>query len=399
MTFFGLVIGNEASKGGIGWARYFDFTSFGFMTDQLSRTLHTNSVSIGASTFDPKKAPIVFPGLTLTRAWVLPRLVSTFAPLLLLPLAALCFHRFDPVRTRQTSERSSRNWIGRLQNLFKPLSRRLVAPLLRPAGGGSFLGAMWSDAVLTLMLYPLALVAFIVITIVSMFAPLPTLMPGVFAALAIIVADVATRDVRANTVAALRSMPRLRENFVWWKLGSTLLLSLLLAAVPLRARGNARILSADRSAGRIGLRRRDRHFVRRDDAQPQDLHRRVPELLVFGGERSRGQFLARFRRVLRERAPRHLARLCRCERVGSGARRGLASDAIALSLTTRGSFPNQSWRVCVLPGLTEDGTDQGHPGRVEADNRASAPTPRPCGRIEILPVRRGPIPIAGPTSA
>lgn len=233
LAFLGLVIGDEASKGGIGWARYFDFTSFGFMTDQLSRTLHTNSVSIGASTFDPKKAPIVFPGLTLTRAWVLPRLVSTFAPLLLLPVAALCFHRFDPVRTRQTSEKSSRNWIGRLQNLFKPLSRRLVAPLLQPAGGGSFLGAIWSDAVLTFMLYPLALVAFIVITIVSVFAPLTTLMPGVFAALAIIVADVATRDVRANTIAALRSMPRLREKFVWWKFGSTLLLSLLLAAVPI----------------------------------------------------------------------------------------------------------------------------------------------------------------------
>ncbi|MBA2433713.1 MAG: hypothetical protein H0V54_01270 [Chthoniobacterales bacterium] len=233
LAFLGLVIGDEASQRGISWARYFDFTGSGFMTDQLSRTLHTNSVSIGASTFDPQKAPIVFPGLALTRAWVLPRLVSTFAPLLLLPVAALFFHRFDPVRTKQTSEKSSRNWIGRLQNLLRPISARLVAPLLLPARGGSFLVAMWADAVLTLTLYPLALVALFAITIASLAASLPLLMPGALAALAIIVSNVATRDVRANTTAALRSMPRLRENFVWWKLGSTLLLGLLLGAGPL----------------------------------------------------------------------------------------------------------------------------------------------------------------------
>jgi hypothetical protein len=197
------------------------------------RTLHTNSVSFGASAFDPKKAPIVFPGITLTRAWVLPRLISTLAPLLLLPLAALSFHRFDPVRTKQTVEKSSRNWIGRLQNLFKPVSRRIVAQLLRPARRGSFVAAMWTDAMLTLTLYPLVLIAFVVITIATMAAPLGHLMPGVFAALAIVVSDVATRDARANTTPALWATRRLRENFVWWKLGSTVLLSLFLCAAPL----------------------------------------------------------------------------------------------------------------------------------------------------------------------
>jgi hypothetical protein len=233
MAFLGLVIGDEASKHGISWARYFDVTGFGFMMDQMTRTLHTRSLSIGASTFDPKKAPVVFTGLTLTRDWVLPRLVSTLAPLLFLPLAGLFFHRFDPVRTKRTAEKSRGNWIGRLQSLFKPLSRRIVGPLLRPAKGGSFLAAMWSDAVLTLTLYPLVLVAFVVITIVTLFADLGRVMPIVFATLAIIVADVATRDTRANTFASLRAMPRLRENFVWWKLGSTLLLSLCLCAVPI----------------------------------------------------------------------------------------------------------------------------------------------------------------------
>ena len=233
MAAIGLVISDQASHHGVRWARYCDFTGFGFMIEQLNRTLHTDSVAIGASAFDPKKASIVFPGLTLTRAWVLPRLVSTLAPMLFLPLAVLCFHRFDPARTKQTAEKSHRNWIGRVQNLFKPLSRGTVALLLRPVGRDSLLAAMWSDAVLTLALYPLVLIAFVVITIASLRAPPANLMPGVFAALAIVVSDVATRDARANTITMLWAMPRLRETFVWWKLGSTMLLSLFLCAGPL----------------------------------------------------------------------------------------------------------------------------------------------------------------------
>ncbi|MBA3652093.1 MAG: hypothetical protein H0W66_11605 [Chthoniobacterales bacterium] len=226
----GLVVGDVASHRRIGWARYIDFTGFGFMFDQLTRTLHTSSVAIGASPFDPKKATIVFSGLTLPGAWVLPRIVSTLAPLALLPLAVLCFHRFDPVRTGRASEKSNRNWIGRLQHLFKPISRRVVGLLLRPAGGGSFLAAMWSDAVLTFTLYPLALVAFVAVTVATFCAPLAGVMPIVFVALAIVVSDVATRDVRANTLASLHAAPHLRETFVWWKLGATLLLSLFWCA-------------------------------------------------------------------------------------------------------------------------------------------------------------------------
>jgi hypothetical protein len=233
MAAFGLVVGAQVSDHGINFARYVDFTGFGFMFDRMTRMLHTSSVSIGASSFDPRKAPIVFPGLTITRAWLLPRLVSTLAPLALLPLATRCFHRFDPVRTGRTSEKSNRNWIGRLQNLLKPVSRRIVALLLRPARGGSLGAAMWSDAVLTLALFPLALLGFVALTVAALCAPLTTTMPIVFAALAIIVSDMATRDARANTTACIRAVPRLREGFVWWKLGSTLFLSLVFCAAPI----------------------------------------------------------------------------------------------------------------------------------------------------------------------
>ena len=228
----GLVGANEASHGRISWARSFDFTGFGFMIDQMQHTLNTHSVSIGSSSFDPAKPTIIFPGLTLTREWVAPRLISLVTPLLLLPVAALCFHRFDPVRTGHVSGKGRRNWLGKIQNLFKPLSRRFVAVLEIPGRGGSVLGAMWIDAVLTLTLIPFAFVALVAITIMNLVAPPGATLPIVFAVLAIIVSDVATRDGRAGTLASVRCVPRLRENYVWWKLGSTLLLSLLLCIAP-----------------------------------------------------------------------------------------------------------------------------------------------------------------------
>jgi len=232
-TVIGLVVANETTHGAINWARCFDFTGFGFMIGQLQHTLHTESVSIGASSFDPTKPTIIFQGLTLTRDWILPRGISLLTPLLLLPLAGLFFHRFDPVRTRSVSGKGRRNWIGKIQNLFKPLSRRAVSLLMVPGWSGSFVSAIWIDAALTLTLFPFVFVAFVGLTIASAIAPLAAILPIALAVIALIVSDVATRDARAGTAASVRSIPRLRENYVWWKLGSTGLLSLLLCAVPL----------------------------------------------------------------------------------------------------------------------------------------------------------------------
>jgi hypothetical protein len=232
-TVIGLVGANEATHGQMNWLRCFDFTGFGFMIDQLQRTLHTESVSIGASSFDPAKPTIIFQGLTLTPEWIVPRGISLLVPLLLLPVAGFFFHRFDPVRTGRVSGKGRRNWIGKIQNLFKPLTRRAVSLLMVPGWSGSFVGAIWTDAALTFTLFPFVFVAFVGLTIASSIAPLAGVLPIVFAVLAVIVSDVATRDARSGTTASLRSISRLRENYVWWKLGSSCLLSFLLCAVPL----------------------------------------------------------------------------------------------------------------------------------------------------------------------
>jgi len=233
VTMIGVVASQESSKGGISWGRYVDFTGFGFMISQTQRDLGVTSISIGSAPVDPLLAPIDFPGLSLTSGSLAPRILSSLLPIVLLPLATLCFHRFDPVRTGRASDKGKRNWIGRIQMLFKPISRRVVGLLMRPARGNSFVNAIWADALLTLTLFPFALVAIIFAAIFALVSPLANSLPIIFALLAIVISDVATRDARAATTPIVQAAPRLRENFVWWKLGSTLLLALLACAVPL----------------------------------------------------------------------------------------------------------------------------------------------------------------------
>ncbi|MDQ6654457.1 MAG: hypothetical protein M3Y80_01400 [Verrucomicrobiota bacterium] len=234
MASISVVVTDLASHGGFPVGRYFDFSGFGFMIDQMQRTLHTESVSIGSSSFDPTKTPIIFNGLTMTREWLAPRMGAILLPLLLLPVATLFFHRFDPVRTKATSDRGRRNWIGRVQMLLKPLSRRVVGAMMRPARGHSLGASIWADAVLTLTLFPLALLAFVAVGIATLSAaPPPDVLPAVFLALGVIVSDTVTRDVRAATRPIIYAAPRLREHLVWWKLGSTCVLALLFFAIPL----------------------------------------------------------------------------------------------------------------------------------------------------------------------
>ncbi len=238
MALLGVVVSQEAT-GGLSWGRYFDVSGFGFMIDRMQTTLQTESVAIGASSFDPAKAPIIFHGLTLSPEWIAPRIGSILWPIaLLLPLAAFFFHRFDPVRTKQTSDRARRNWIGRAQMLLKPLSRRVVRLLMWPARGRSLGSAIWIDAVLTLTLFPLALVALLSCAILTVAVAQPQhVLPIVFFALALVVSDVVTRDRRGATLPIIYASPRLRENLVWWKLGSTAVLALAFGAVPLALAG------------------------------------------------------------------------------------------------------------------------------------------------------------------
>src|SRR5205823_8336306 len=105
--------------------------------------------------------------------------------------------------------------LGSLNALLKPLTRGL----LRVPAARSLPLAAVADAQLTIALLPPIAITIVVVAISRN-------LPFAFLAMAISIADVASRDVRANTVTILHSAPRLREHFVAWKAMSTSIVAL-----------------------------------------------------------------------------------------------------------------------------------------------------------------------------
>ncbi|HVR40760.1 MAG TPA: hypothetical protein VMU84_16815 [Thermoanaerobaculia bacterium] len=231
----GIVASNMEQGNGATWIRYFDFSSFGFLFQNLKDTLHTTQLSIGGSSFDAKKPLFVFSGLQLTRDWIAPRIGATLMPISLLVIARLFFHRFDPARVRIAGEKAKRTWTGRLNALAKPFARALFA--LGARGGGSFLASARADALMTITAFPLALFAAIGFAIASLAAGntgfFTVTLPIAIAAFAIVIADIACREKRAGTLGFAYAAPMLQARFVLWKLTSTLFVALIFLGAPL----------------------------------------------------------------------------------------------------------------------------------------------------------------------
>jgi hypothetical protein len=201
-----------ALEGGKQWAVYFDPTALSSTLLQLKLTMHTKSLSIGASRFDVHRPPVVYNGLVISASFLAQRLMAMLVPLPLLFVARLSFHRFDPVRVK-VAAKGQRRWLSRANAMLKPLTRWL--------GGRGWITA---DAAMTITSAPLVGVA----VIAAAFVPLPFAL----AAMAIAIADVACRDQRAGTMALIRSAPRVREQFVWWKTASAGVIAVAFLAVP-----------------------------------------------------------------------------------------------------------------------------------------------------------------------
>jgi hypothetical protein len=221
----GLVASNIEKSSGPGIVGFFDFNGMGFMFDTMRHTLNTTSMSLGHSSFDPQKGLFVFHGLQLRPEWVLPRIVATIMPVLLIFPARVFFHRFDPARVKQGGPKSSRNWLQRIGSLARPLAR--AAQVLAPRGGHSLIGAARTDALMTITSMPLILLAAVVLALLPLAA-----MPVAFSAAAILIADISCREKRAGTIGLVFTAPRLKSRFVWWKLISGFLVAALVLSVP-----------------------------------------------------------------------------------------------------------------------------------------------------------------------
>jgi hypothetical protein len=242
------IVANMTEKGiGGKWPAYFDVSGMGFMMQQLKAHYHTNSLSIGASTFDAAKPPLVFPGLQWGWQWVLPRIVSTLWPMSLLVFARLFFHRFDPARLRSLpNQKAGSSWIGRFNLLAKPLARlfvRLGNAFASLPGIPMIVRTAMTDALTTIAAFPLASVAIVIFALMSLGTTsaqsfLSGPLPFAFAGCGLALADIACREKRAGTTALIYATPRLRAQFVLWKFTSTLFVALAFLGIPI-ARGIA----------------------------------------------------------------------------------------------------------------------------------------------------------------
>ncbi|HEX3579417.1 MAG TPA: hypothetical protein VHY33_12710 [Thermoanaerobaculia bacterium] len=210
-------------RGGTGLARYFDVSAFGYLMEQMQHNFHTQAMSIGASSFDARKVPLVIDGFHLAGdAWAT-RLVSTVTPLPLLLIARVFFHRFDPARIRAAGAKGKRGWMRSFNTLAKPFARPLAAIPVR--------GAALTDAMMTFAITPFTGVALIGISIAALASTKS--LPVTVAIAAIFISDIASRDRRAGTISLISASPHLRENYVLWKFASSSIVATILLIVPI----------------------------------------------------------------------------------------------------------------------------------------------------------------------
>jgi hypothetical protein len=228
------VIAAGEGQNGVRWPQFTDVLGMRFMVDQVQLSAHAQSLSIVNGNHDVNQVPWAFPGIQWSWMVLASRVVSALPAIPVLLLALAFFVRFDPAWIKGGVAHTRSGILIRVNRLLKPATRVLL-PLV---GRGSGLWrAGLGEFALTLMLSPLALVAWFGLSLWALLATPASLhqavLPLMFLGITASISDVATRDGRAGTTALLYSLPRVRSNFVLIKLAGASLTALAFLLVPL----------------------------------------------------------------------------------------------------------------------------------------------------------------------
>jgi hypothetical protein len=217
---------------GSGAGQFLDVLGIGFILHQVHAVSHSTQLAIGMTPFDPRVAPWVLPPIPFSPGVLAPRVTTALLAVPILLVARLGFHRFDPARVTSGSQTSGGRLIQQLSQFLKPLTRTVSAVgarIVPPAPGA--LRPILAETVMTLCHSPLVLVAWLGVLAATVVATNETAhhhLPLIVAViLAIALADLSTRDRSAGTQPMLFSMPRVKPDYAWIKLGAGTLLALL----------------------------------------------------------------------------------------------------------------------------------------------------------------------------
>lgn len=230
-----LAMGAMGEAGGT--TRFLDVMGIGFIMGQVHAVSNSQHLAIGMTPFQGGVAPWVLPPIPLTLATLLPRVTAAMLALPLLLVARVFFHRFDPTRVRSGRTGGGDGLIRRLSILLKPVTRIVSATGARlvPAMPGA-LRPIVAETVMTLCQSPLVLLGWLAVVIATVVVPeatvLHTLPLIITVMLAIALADLSTRDRAAGVQLMLYSMPRVKPDYAFIKLGAAALLALLYCLPP-----------------------------------------------------------------------------------------------------------------------------------------------------------------------
>ncbi|NNG22847.1 hypothetical protein [Telluria aromaticivorans] len=234
-----------------------DFTGMAQAMEAMRLYLSTDSVGIGAMTFNAALPTHTLPQWLWSGSQVAGRLFSCLLALAPLLPAVLLFHRFSPDRVKAGKARQRRSPLGVLNGWLRPLTR-IVQPLMRLAARvPGTPGQVLADAGLVLTTAPsaiLAIAASIVGALVLPAAVLPGLLAGAVAWWGILCSESTTRDFSANCDGLTAAVPGgAGRRFVRQWAASALLGALFTGTVALRWSSDEPVRACAVAAGVLAL--------------------------------------------------------------------------------------------------------------------------------------------------
>jgi hypothetical protein len=220
-----------------------DWNGLGFLITEIQRVTGSGSMTIGWSSAPQTGAAVVFPGFDFSAGMLGKRALAFLPPLALLPVSLAAFDRFDPAR-RLAPASTKASPLSRLSALFRPAAARLlevVVPAENAATSPGLLSAALTDLLVTLRLRPLLVVGIPATAILAVLVPATTaasLLSAGFVLLALLLADVGTREERTGLARVFAASPGAGGRVAQVKLLSAAATALLVLA-PFGAKASA----------------------------------------------------------------------------------------------------------------------------------------------------------------